>query len=444
MTTTAARRAIHEAVACDIRRCSEAPARAAHQGNGWQADALERAGELALSGRLAESREAARKGQESRTMTATPAPTIITRIGEYDPATRQYPAYVAIDGEPEQLVGYAWSAGAADRLCDEFVFNYYTDNHTPEVAAQIALALASAEPETHCPDCGDPLYLPNGSDCCSCGTSAMAVTPIEPAPQVVDERLPSGFCCGACQASDYGPSRMQPTICYECIRAWLGGYSSRFDPPYLALRQASAASEPEPIVVATRYVSIGWDGRTHPDLAVIAAQVLLPLAHLAPSVSNSGNYVIATARDVIEAPPSDHAIVCDLIDTLNAVAAQLPARPDSITATLHVGTEFYSVQHNGPPRWTQSRCVTNANGRPDAGAAIVRQWTTDRGYFLKVLGHMEPVDIYQMARAAVAHCATSVPWAPVTIDQMLAAWQHAARQGAADGAELSHGSSTTM
>lgn len=63
MTTTTARRDIHAAIACDIRRCSEAPARVAHQANGWQADALERAGELALSGRLVESREAARKAQ---------------------------------------------------------------------------------------------------------------------------------------------------------------------------------------------------------------------------------------------------------------------------------------------------------------------------------------------------------------------------------------------
>ena len=64
MTTTTARNAIHAQIAVDIRRCSEASARVAHQGNDWRADALERAGELALSGRLVESREAARKGQE--------------------------------------------------------------------------------------------------------------------------------------------------------------------------------------------------------------------------------------------------------------------------------------------------------------------------------------------------------------------------------------------
>ena len=64
MTTTTVRRDTHAQIAIDIRRCSEAPARVAHQGNDWREDALERAGELALSGHLAESREAARKGQQ--------------------------------------------------------------------------------------------------------------------------------------------------------------------------------------------------------------------------------------------------------------------------------------------------------------------------------------------------------------------------------------------
>ena len=64
MTTTAARRAIHEQVATDIRRCSEALSRVAHQSNDWRMDALERAGELAVAGRLAESREMARKARQ--------------------------------------------------------------------------------------------------------------------------------------------------------------------------------------------------------------------------------------------------------------------------------------------------------------------------------------------------------------------------------------------
>lgn len=64
MTTTAARNAIHEGIAADIRRCSEAEARAARPAGDWRADALERAGELAQAGRLVESREAARKAQQ--------------------------------------------------------------------------------------------------------------------------------------------------------------------------------------------------------------------------------------------------------------------------------------------------------------------------------------------------------------------------------------------
>lgn len=65
MTTTSHRRAIHDQIATDIRRCSEAPARVAHQGSDWRADALERAGDLALAGRLVESREVACKARRA-------------------------------------------------------------------------------------------------------------------------------------------------------------------------------------------------------------------------------------------------------------------------------------------------------------------------------------------------------------------------------------------
>lgn len=64
MTTTAARRAIHDRVAADIRRCSEAEARVRHTGNDWRSDSLERAGELALAGLWSESRAAALKARQ--------------------------------------------------------------------------------------------------------------------------------------------------------------------------------------------------------------------------------------------------------------------------------------------------------------------------------------------------------------------------------------------
>jgi hypothetical protein len=91
----------------------------------------------------------------------TDHPAITKRIGEYDPTTRQYPAYVSIDGEPEQLVGIRWSAGAADLCADEYIFQYYVDRHTPEAAARIALAFAPAQPVDDTPYC---FFHPDATD----------------------------------------------------------------------------------------------------------------------------------------------------------------------------------------------------------------------------------------------------------------------------------------
>ena len=61
---------------------------------------------------------------------------------------------------------------------------------------------------------------------------------------------------------------------------------------------------------------------------------------------------------------------------------------------------------------------------PSAGAAIVRQWATDRAHFLQVLAQLEPEDICQMAQAAVAFHRRQ--GSDLTVDQQLAAWQAAA------------------
>jgi hypothetical protein len=58
MSTTSVNRSILEQISMDIRRCSQAQAWAQHDAD-WRADALERAGELALAGRYADSREQA-------------------------------------------------------------------------------------------------------------------------------------------------------------------------------------------------------------------------------------------------------------------------------------------------------------------------------------------------------------------------------------------------
>lgn len=64
--------------------------------------------------------------------------------------------------------------------------------------------------------------------------------------------------------------------------------------------------------------------------------------------------------------------------------------------------------------------------QPNPGAAIVRQWHQDRDYFLTVLSHLSPEDIYQMAAAAVAFHRQH--GSDITVDQQLAAWQAAAER----------------
>lgn len=56
MSTTSHNRSILEQISMDIRRCSQAQAWAQHD-NDWRADALERAGDLALAGQYKASRE---------------------------------------------------------------------------------------------------------------------------------------------------------------------------------------------------------------------------------------------------------------------------------------------------------------------------------------------------------------------------------------------------
>lgn len=85
-------------------------------------------------------------------------PAFTKRVGEYDPTTRQYPAYVSIDGEPEQLVGIRWTAGAADQACDEYIFQYYVDRHTPEAAARTPARSAPPADEERDIPTDDPIW----------------------------------------------------------------------------------------------------------------------------------------------------------------------------------------------------------------------------------------------------------------------------------------------
>lgn len=116
-------------------------------------------------------------------------------------------------------------------------------------------------------------------------------------------------------------------------------------PVTLPVEQPAPATVP----VASRHVSAGWSLKDHPDLACIAAQVLLPLAHLDPTINDRGDYLLVRSYTTVAAPASDHQIVTQLIDALNDVARQLPCRPTSIDASMHINGELYTVGHNGPP-----------------------------------------------------------------------------------------------
>jgi hypothetical protein len=52
---------------------------------------------------------------------------------------RDFDAYVVIDGA-RQYIGSRLTRIEAERLCDDYVFDYYADSYTPEKAAAVVLA----------------------------------------------------------------------------------------------------------------------------------------------------------------------------------------------------------------------------------------------------------------------------------------------------------------
>lgn len=70
--------------------------------------------------------------------TNTILPEVTKRIA-YNKETRDYDCFVAFDGADEQPIGSAGTYGDAEKKCNAYAFDYYTDNHTPEKAVPIAL-----------------------------------------------------------------------------------------------------------------------------------------------------------------------------------------------------------------------------------------------------------------------------------------------------------------
>lgn len=91
-------------------------------------------------------------------MIPTTQPTVVKQIF-YIPHTDTYAALIAIDDAPFQQVGSAPTYDAADQLCKDYIYDHYAE-HTPEVAARIAIAqaeIATAAIAEACPSCGELL-----------------------------------------------------------------------------------------------------------------------------------------------------------------------------------------------------------------------------------------------------------------------------------------------
>lgn len=215
----------------------------------------------------------------------------------YDRESREYAIYITID-EQREYIGSTPSYHDAELKCNDYAYHYYADNHTPEVAAAIAVGMSE-----------DTVPGENGL-AASC-------------------ELPSwGRYIGHDETHEIVQERSTGEI-----------WKRPIDDLYHPWRQVV---RPPP---AHRSITVGYDGEQC-DLVSIAAQVLAPLAHLRPIIRDDGAYLVLSDRMEIPAPQGDHAIVVNMIDRLNEVIGQLPARPTSITAWMHVGGEIYQVARN--------------------------------------------------------------------------------------------------
>lgn len=66
-----------------------------------------------------------------------PAPTVTKRIGSYDPVTKDFPAFVIFEDGHEEYIGSRPTQHDASLLASDYIIQWYSDNHTPEKAAQL-------------------------------------------------------------------------------------------------------------------------------------------------------------------------------------------------------------------------------------------------------------------------------------------------------------------
>ncbi len=310
----------------------------------------------------------------------TAAPAITKRVSEYDTITKDYHAYVSIDGGPEEYIGSRPSQGAADRLCDEFAWNYYTDRNTHEVAARIALAMDGGSDD-------DPFN--DGPSQEEQATSAAAWIPCE-----------GGW-------EQHTPHPFDPGRTVRLFQPRLFGVEPEPGPPVWtatdqAYLNALDGAGPWPTTDRRPTAKVNWS--SGPD-ACAAGDISLVLFELALT---------------------DPCALAEFLRGHTAVQRDWLAWRFTGWLRRHHGIVREPAQiaacWTGLLRDTEKSAVEAQ--RPDAGAAIVRQWTTDRQDFLQVLSQLDEAGICQMAEAAVAFHRKH--GSDLTVDQQLAAWQEAA------------------
>lgn len=278
----------------------------------------------------------------------------------WDRETKDYGMY--LDGE---LVGFARTYHEAEVTLDQLVFELIGG---PRIDPEVAVYTDTMV--TECSICGeykdeDVIEVSNDGEtivCHDCRAALIAdeietqrtlriyARPAEPADVLyscpcLSASSPDGAVDNTPRTAPDAPlAGRQARILAFCTRCGAPGTTTDPDADYVC---PACLATP---ATSTLNVNAGWDAEDHPDnFAAVAAQILAPLTHLRPSVNDRGDYLLAGTSEKISTPCNDHAVMCLMIDALNAVAAQLPVRPTSITAHMHIGSEHYSIGHNGPP-----------------------------------------------------------------------------------------------
>lgn len=64
----------------------------------------------------------------------------VTKRIQFDRVTKDFNVYVTVEGCEEQYIGSEPTYGQAEVAANQYAIDFYTDNHTPEKAAELVMA----------------------------------------------------------------------------------------------------------------------------------------------------------------------------------------------------------------------------------------------------------------------------------------------------------------